>query len=71
MKHLVPFNTPISEDLIKNILLYIQISQLFLYEAKRDQDIKVLYFFFLDHLCFGVEIHRTYIQEVAFSNYFL
>lgn len=45
MKHLVPFNTPISEDLIKNILLYILISHLFLYEAKCDPDIKVLYFF--------------------------
>lgn len=44
MKHLVPFNTPISEDLIKNILLYILISQLFLYEAKCDPYIKVLYF---------------------------
>lgn len=44
MKHFVPFNTPISEDLIKNILLYILKSQLFLYEVKCDQDIKVLYF---------------------------
>lgn len=70
MKHLVPFNTPISEDLIKTILLYVPISQLFLYEAKCDQDIKVLYFSCLDHLCFGVEIYKTYIQEVAFSNYF-
>lgn len=51
MKHLVPFNTPISEDLIKNIFLYIPISQLFLYEAKCDQDIKVLYIFLLVFWC--------------------
>lgn len=47
MKHLVPFNKPISKGLIKNIFLYPPISQLLLYEGeeKCDQNIQIFYFF--------------------------
>lgn len=63
MKHLVPFNKPISKGLIKNIFLYPPISSCFSMKEKKNV-IKIFksFTFLPGDLCFGVEIYKTYIQ---------
>lgn len=64
MKHLVPFNKPISKDLIKKNIFYTPLFPSCFSTKEKKNVIKIFksFTFLPGDLCFGVEIYKTYIQ---------